>query len=242
MLMKEETKDKVEKVGNVTDIEYRIVTLPIKHQLTCYLISKINVNLRLPELTKADIVIAGRKSFITEENFMMLFKPLALKLKAAIGAAHAFVKANYETIDYQIGSSRSIIALKLYIAFGISVSDHHIVGIERAKTIIAVNIDKNVPIISIADYILNKDMFDVISEMMKWLEEKGIKNVDLLIRDLVGQSKTKLNKNNRTKRWTTKVEVQSKTEGMTVEQTPSEQVKTESFKQVKTRNHQTRND
>ncbi len=94
-------------------------------------------------------------------------KPLALKLKAAIGATRAAVEANCAPIDYQIGSSGSIIAPKLYIAFGISGSDHHMVGIERAKTIVAVNIDKNAPIMSMADYTLNKDMFDVISEMMK---------------------------------------------------------------------------
>ncbi|WP_278046998.1 FAD-binding protein, partial [Candidatus Hodgkinia cicadicola] len=77
------------------------------------------------------------------------------------------------------GSAGSTIAPKLYIAFGISGSDHHMIGVKDAKTIVEVNTDKDAAIMSMADYSLTIDMFDVISGMMKWLDSN--KNVDINI-------------------------------------------------------------
>ena len=109
---------------------------------------------------------------------------MALKLGAAIGATKGAVELGCVSDRLQIGSTGLIIAPKLYIAFGISGSDHHMIGIRNAKIIVAVNINKDAAIMTMADYFITMDMFDVISGMMKWLDNNKIMSIDHLIQNL----------------------------------------------------------
>ncbi len=58
------------------------------------------------------------------------------------------------------------------------------IGVKDAKTIVAVNIDKDAAIMSIADYFITMDIFDVISGMMKWLDNNKTMGIDNLIQNL----------------------------------------------------------
>ncbi|PIM95705.1 Electron transfer flavoprotein large subunit [Candidatus Hodgkinia cicadicola] len=197
---KKETNEVVKPIEVVPNVRYQIINFPIRKQLELISYSKLEVNKELPDLSKADIVIAGGRSFGTEENFMTWLKPLALRLGAAIGATRGAVELGCAPVGFQIGSTGSTIAPKLYIAFGISGSDHHMIGVKDAKTIVAVNTDKDAAIMSMADYSLTMDMFDVISGIMKWLDSN--KNVDInnLIQNLnKNQSKPVQSEPNQTK-------------------------------------------
>ncbi|MFP2998042.1 FAD-binding protein, partial [Candidatus Hodgkinia cicadicola] len=81
--------------------------------------------------------------------------------------------------ELQIGHSGKIISPKIYIAFGISGSNHHMIGVKNVKTIISVNTDINAPIVKQSDYILIMDMFKVIPEMIRWLIRWKAKNKQL---------------------------------------------------------------
>ncbi|WP_192573204.1 electron transfer flavoprotein subunit alpha/FixB family protein [Candidatus Hodgkinia cicadicola] len=181
---KKEGNEVVKPIEIIQDVRYQIINFPIKNQMKLLSYSKVEINMELPELSKADIVIAGGRSFGTEENFMTWLKPLALKLGAAIGATKGAVELGCVPVGFQIGSTGSIITPKLYIAFGISGSDHHMIGVKDAKTIVAVNIDKDAAIMSMADYFITMDMFDVISGMMKWLDNNKTMSIDNLIQNL----------------------------------------------------------
>ncbi|PIM95317.1 Electron transfer flavoprotein large subunit [Candidatus Hodgkinia cicadicola] len=137
--------------------------------------------LDLPKLTEADIVIAGGKSFGTSENFKKWLLPLALKLGAAIGATKGAVESGCAPPEFQIGGNHQVISPKLYIAFGISGSDHHLASIKYAKIIIAVNIDRDVQILNIANYAITSDMYKVITTMTDWLQKNTIKNTKFIV-------------------------------------------------------------
>ncbi|PIM94867.1 Electron transfer flavoprotein large subunit [Candidatus Hodgkinia cicadicola] len=137
--------------------------------------------LDLPKLTEADIVIAGGKSFGTSENFKRWLLPLTLKLGAAVGATRGAVESRCAPSELQIGGNSQIISPKLYIVFGISGSDHHLVGIRYAKTIIAVNTDKHAQIFDTANYAITSDMYKVITSMMGWLQHNTIRNTNFLV-------------------------------------------------------------
>lgn len=71
--------------------------------------------------------------------------------------------------DRQIGLSGLRIRPKLYIALGISGQPQHIAGIRDSKVIVAVNTDKNAPILENADYLVVADAVSFCKAMLKKL-------------------------------------------------------------------------
>jgi electron transfer flavoprotein alpha subunit len=54
--------------------------------------------------------------------------------------------------DAQVGLTGKTVSPPVYIAIGVSGAVHHIVGMQRSGTVIAINPDKNAPIFEYADY------------------------------------------------------------------------------------------
>jgi electron transfer flavoprotein alpha subunit len=50
--------------------------------------------------------------------------------------------------ERQIGQSGRAVAPELYLAFGISGASQHMAGIERARTVVAVNADRAAPLLA----------------------------------------------------------------------------------------------
>ncbi|XXM93315.1 MAG: electron transfer flavoprotein subunit alpha/FixB family protein [Candidatus Hodgkinia cicadicola] len=145
-----------------------------QHALTqrCRLLKReLPKHIGLPSLCDANVVIAGGKAFGSAEMFSKHLQPLALKLNAAIGASRSAVDGGLASIDCQIGQTGKTIAPRLYIAFGISGSDHHMVGVKDSELILAVNTDANAPIVKLADYAIIANMFEVIPKMLSLLPQ-----------------------------------------------------------------------
>ena len=118
-------------------------------------------------LKGAPIVIAGGYGMGSRENFDMLFE-LAKELHAEVGASRAAVDAGYADHDRQIGQTGVTVRPKLYIACGISGQIQHIAGMQESGIIISINNDENAPINTIADYVINGTVEEVIPKMIKY--------------------------------------------------------------------------
>lgn len=118
------------------------------------------------------IVVAGGYGVGSKENFNLLFD-LAKELHAEVGASRAAVDAGFCDHDRQIGQTGVTVRPKLYIACGISGQIQHIAGMQDAGIIISINNDENAPINTIADYVINGTVEEVIPKMIKYYKKNS---------------------------------------------------------------------
>jgi electron transfer flavoprotein alpha subunit len=73
--------------------------------------------------------------------------------------------------EHWIGLSGHQIKPKAYIACGVSGQIQHIAGIRGSKLIIAINTNKDAPIMQVADYAIVGDLYQVIPKMVQLLKK-----------------------------------------------------------------------
>ncbi len=79
-------------------------------------------------------------------------KEFAEKIGADITTTRKMVDNDFLPYNLQVGLTGKTVAPAVYIAVGISGAVHHIVGMQRSNTVIAINPDKDAPIFDYADY------------------------------------------------------------------------------------------
>ena len=121
-------------------------------------------------LKGASIIVSGGYGMGSKENFDMLFD-LAKEIHAEVGASRAAVDAGFVDHDRQIGQTGVTVRPKVYIACGISGQIQHIAGMQESGIIISINNDPNAPINTIADYVINGTVEEVIPNMIKYYKK-----------------------------------------------------------------------
>ncbi len=123
-------------------------------------------------LKGSPIIVAGGYGVGSKENFDLLFD-LAKVLNAEVGASRAAVDAGFVEHDRQIGQTGITVRPKLYIACGISGQIQHIAGMQESGIIISINNDPDAPINSVADYVINGDIEEVVPKMIKYYKQNS---------------------------------------------------------------------
>ncbi|MEC4183264.1 electron transfer flavoprotein subunit alpha/FixB family protein [Adlercreutzia sp. R21] len=125
---------------------------------------KSNVN-----LGAADVVVAGGRGFVEEADLDML-RAVASAIGAEVGCTRPLAEGvGWMPKESYIGVSGLMLAPKVYMGVGISGQMQHMVGVNRAQTVFAINKDKSAPIFKQCDWGIVGDLKTVLPALLQEL-------------------------------------------------------------------------
>jgi len=121
-------------------------------------------------LEDAEIIVSGGRGVGSKEGFSII-KELADVLGAEVGGSRVTVELDWIDHDRQVGQTGKTVSPRLYIACGISGAIQHIVGMQGAEIIVAINRDPNAAIFKIAHYGIVGDLHKVIPVLIEEIKK-----------------------------------------------------------------------
>lgn len=114
------------------------------------------------DLAGAEVIVAAGRGF-SEEGQLELARSLSDKIGAGLGCTRPLTEGvDWFPREAYIGVSGQMLSPKTYVGVGVSGQMQHMVGVNRAKAVFAINKDKNAPIFKQCDYGLVGDLKDVL--------------------------------------------------------------------------------
>ncbi len=122
------------------------------------------------DVAAAEIIVSGGRGMCGAENFSLL-RELADELGGVVGCSRAVVEAGWLPYEHQVGQTGKTVRPRIYFACGISGAIQHLVGMQDADVIVAVNRDRTAPIFEVATYGIVGDTLQVVPEITKRIRE-----------------------------------------------------------------------
>jgi len=118
------------------------------------------------DITHAPVLVVVGKG-ACDSRALPLLEELAGMLGGTIACSRAVVETGLLPYTRQVGQTGKTVAPKIYIGVGVSGAVQHLAGIQGSQKIIAINTDRNAPLVQIADYAIIGDYQQIVPELIK---------------------------------------------------------------------------
>jgi electron transfer flavoprotein alpha subunit len=122
-------------------------------------------------LTGAAVVVSGGRGVGSADGFAVL-EELAGLIGGAVGCSRVVTNNGWRPHADQVGQTGKRIAPELYIACGISGAIQHWVGMMAAKRVLAINTDRDAPMVTKADFAVIGDLHVVLPAVIEELRRR----------------------------------------------------------------------
>jgi electron transfer flavoprotein alpha subunit len=124
------------------------------------------------DITKVPVLVVVGKGACDSRSLPML-EELAQILGGTIACSRPVVQLGLLPYMRQVGQTGRTVAPKLYVGVGVSGAVQHLVGMQVAEKIIAINIDLHAPLMQMADYAIVGDYQKVVPKLIKGLRDRS---------------------------------------------------------------------
>ncbi|HTZ18691.1 MAG TPA: FAD-binding protein [Dissulfurispiraceae bacterium] len=119
----------------------------------------------------AEIIVSGGRGMMAKENFSIL-QDLANELGGVVASSRSAVDAGWMPVERQVGQTGRTVRPKIYIACGISGAIQHLVGMQDADLVIAINRDRDAPIFEVATFGIVGDLFKIVPAITEQIRKR----------------------------------------------------------------------
>lgn len=122
------------------------------------------------DLTAAKKIVCIGRAFSTEED-LQLAKDFAAAVGAEVGCTRPVAEDGLMPHKTYVGISGAMLNPEVYFGFGISGQIQHLVGVNSAKVMFAINKDEDAPIFKNIDYGMVGKVEEILPELIKRLKK-----------------------------------------------------------------------
>lgn len=145
--------------------EAAVSELPASAAASARLVERRPRTVESVNLAAARRVVSVGRGVAAQED-LALVDELAAALEAEVGCTRPVAEGSgWMARERYIGVSGALLKPDLFVAVGLSGQIQHMVGANSAKTIVAVNKDKNAPVFKQCDYGIVADLYEVLPKL-----------------------------------------------------------------------------
>ena len=116
------------------------------------------------------LVVAGKGA--CDPKYLPMLEELAGLLGGIVACSRPVIETGILPYTRQVGQTGKTVTPKIYIGVGVSGAIQHLVGMQNSERIIAINTNRNAPMVQIADYAIIGDYVEIVPKLIEGMKAR----------------------------------------------------------------------